>query len=154
MLRKGTLIMLLEFSVTNFFSFKEKTTFSMLASFDNCLENNFGIIRDVNTLEWLDVAPIFDNGQSLNIDYYDIEEMHISGEGKLFYEFKPFDEIIKVVKDIKRIDIDKLNDLPEWFDNLLHKYQYITGYSDIRINILCILINRQIEKLKENIKNG
>ena len=33
--------MLLEFSVTNFFSFKEKTTFSMLASFDNCLEDNF-----------------------------------------------------------------------------------------------------------------
>ena len=24
--------------------------------------NNFGIIRDVNTLKWLDVAPIFDNG--------------------------------------------------------------------------------------------
>ena len=116
--------------------------------------NNFGIIRDVNTLEWLDVAPIFDNGQSLNIDYYDTEEMHISGEGKLFYEMKSFDEIIKVVKDIKRIDIDKLNDLPEWFDNLLHKYQYITGYSDIRINRLCILLNRQIEKLKENIKNG
>ena len=116
--------------------------------------NNFGIIRDVNTLEWLDVAPVFDNGQSLNIDYYDTEEMHISGEGKLFYEIKSFDEIIKVVKDIKRIDIDKLNDLPEWFDNLLHKYQYITGYSDIRINRLCILLNRQIEKLKEIIKNN
>ena len=28
--------------------------------------NNFGVIRDVNTLKWLDVAPIFDNGQSLN----------------------------------------------------------------------------------------
>ncbi len=90
----------------------------------------------------------------LNIDYYDIEEMHISGEGKLFYEIKLFDEIIKVVKDIKRIDIDKLNDFPEWFDNLLHKYQYITGYSDTRINRLCILLNRQIEKLKEIIKNS
>ena len=36
--------------------------------------NNFGIIRDVNTLKWLDVAPIFDNGQSLKIEYYDDEE--------------------------------------------------------------------------------
>ncbi len=27
--------------------------------------NNFGIIRDVNTLKWLDVAPIFDNGHEL-----------------------------------------------------------------------------------------
>lgn len=115
--------------------------------------NNFGIIRDVNTLKWLDVAPIFDNGQSLNIEYYDEEEMHIIGDGKLFYEVKPFDEIIKVVKDIKRIDASKLEDIPEWFDNLLHEYQYITKYSDNRINKLCILLNRQINKLKKLIEN-
>ena len=111
--------------------------------------NNFGIIRDVNTLKWLDVAPIFDNGQSLNIEYYDEEEMHIIGDGKLFYEVKPFDEIIKVVEDIKRIDINKLDGIVEWFDALLHKYQYITNFSDTRINKLCILLNRQINKLKK-----
>ncbi len=116
--------------------------------------NNFGIIRDVNTLQWLDVAPIFDNGQSLNIEYYDEEEMHILGERKLFYEIKPFDEIIKVVKDIKRIDVSKLEGMPEWFDNLLHEYQDITGYSDNRINKLCTLLNRQINKLKKLIQNS
>lgn len=115
--------------------------------------NNFGIIRDVNTLKWLDVVPIFDNGQSLNTLYYDEEELHISGEGKLFYEVKPFDEIIRIVKDIKRIDVKVLEDLPEWFDNLLHEYQYLTGYSDTRINKLCILLNRQINKLKNLIEN-
>lgn len=111
--------------------------------------NNFGIIRDVNTLEWLDVAPIFDNGQSLNIEYYDEEELHISNEGRLFYEVKPFDEIIKVVKDLKRLDLTKLDGLVEWFDELLHKYQHITGFSDTRINRLCIILNRQINKLKK-----
>ncbi len=111
--------------------------------------NNFGIIRDVNTLEWIDVAPIFDNGQSLNMEYFDNEEVHISGNGRFFYEVKPFDEIIKVVKNIKRIDISKLDGIVEWFDELLHKYQYLTGYSDTRINKLCILLNRQINKLKE-----
>ncbi len=116
--------------------------------------NNFGIIRDVNTLEWLDVAPIFDNGQSLNITYYDNEELHISGEGRLFYEVKPFDEIIKVVKDIKRIDLSKLDGIVEWFDELLHKYQNLTGFSDTRINRLCILLNRQINKLKELQENS
>lgn len=75
-------------------------------------------------------------------------------EGKLFYEVKSFDEIIKVVRNIKRIDFNKLNDLPKWFDELLHKYQTITGYSDTRINRLCILLNRQIEKLGEMIKNS
>ena len=115
--------------------------------------NNFGIIRDVNTLEWLDVAPIFDNGQSLNIEYYDEEEVHISGNGRIFYEVKPFDEIIKVVKDLNRIDISKLDGIVEWFDNLLHKYQNLTKMSDGRINRLCILLNRQINKLKELILN-
>ena len=111
--------------------------------------NNFGIIRDVNTLKWLDVAPIFDNGQSLNIEYYDDEELHISGEGRLFHEVKPFDEIIKVVKDLKRIDVNKLDGIVEWFDDLLHKYQHLTGYSDARIHRLCILLNRQINKLNK-----
>lgn len=111
--------------------------------------NNFGIIRDVNTLKWLKCAPIFDNGQSLNTLYYDENELHISGEGRFFYEVKPFDEIIKIVKNLKRIDIDKLNDLPEWFDNLLHQYQNLTNFSDTRINKLCIILNRQIDKLKK-----
>ena len=116
--------------------------------------NNFFIIRDINTLKWVDVALIFDNGQSLNIEYYDEEELHISSEGKLFYEVKPFDELIKVVKDIKRIDVSKLEGLPKWFDDLLHQYQNITGYSDTRINRLCILLNRQINKLKKLIENS
>ncbi len=111
--------------------------------------NNFGIIRDVNTLKWLDVAPIFDNGQSLNIEYYDEDEVHISGNGRFFYEVKPFDDIIKVVKNIKRIDISKLDGIVEWFDDLLHKYQDITKISDKRIERICILLNRQINKLKK-----
>ena len=116
--------------------------------------NNFGIIRDINTLKWLDVAPIFDNGESLNITYYDNEELHISGEGRLFYEVRPFDEIIKVVKDIKRIDLSKLDGIVEWFDELLHNYQHLTRFSDTRINRLCILLNRQINKLKELQENS
>lgn len=111
--------------------------------------NNFGIIRDVNTLEWLDVAPIFDNGQSLNIQDYNDEEVIISGQGRLFYEVKCFDEIIAVVKDIKRIDLSRLDDLALWFDDLLHKYQYITNISDRRIHKLCILLNSRINKLKK-----
>lgn len=116
--------------------------------------NNFGIIRDVNTLKWLDVAPIFDNGQSLNIKYYDEEELHISGEGRLFYEVKSFDEIIKVVKDIKRVDVSKLEGLPEEFEKLLHNYQNITGISDKRIYQLCILLERQINKLKTMVEHA
>lgn len=116
--------------------------------------NNFGIIRDVNTLKWLDVAPIFDNGMALNIPYYDENEVIISGNGRFFYEVKSFDEIIKVVRNIKRIDVSKLSDIPEEFDKLLHKYQSITKMSDKRIYRLCVLLNRQINKLKKIIEEA
>jgi len=116
--------------------------------------NNFGIIRDVNTLKWLDVAPIFDNGMALNIPYYSGDEVIISGQGRFFYEVKPFDEIIKVVENPKRIDITKLDGVVEEFDELLHKYQNITHMSDERILRICVLLNRQINKLKEIINNN
>lgn len=113
--------------------------------------NNFGIIRDVNTLKWIGVAPIFDNGQSLNVIHYSDEELHVASEGRFFYEIKPFDEIIKVVKDIKRIDIDALDGIVCWFDELLHEYQHLTGFSDSRIHGLCVVLNRQINRLRERI---
>ena len=52
--------------------------------------NNFGIIRDVNTLKWIDLAPIFDNGQSLNILDYTDEEIIINGKGRFFYNVDSF----------------------------------------------------------------
>ena len=116
--------------------------------------NNFGIIRDVNTLKWLDVAPIFDNGMALNVDYYSEGEVAFSGHGRFFYEEKPFDEIIKIVKNLKRIDINKLDGVVKWFDDLLHKYQNITNMSDRRIHLLCVLLNKQINKLKSLIENS
>ena len=114
--------------------------------------NNFGIIRAVDTLKWVCVAPIFDNGQSLNINYYSEDELHVTGEGRFFYEVRSFDEIIKVVKDIKRIDVSKLEGIPEWFDNILHQYQEFTHISNERINKLCILLNHQINKLNKLIE--
>ena len=116
--------------------------------------NNFGIIRDVNTLKWVDVAPIFDNGQSLNVQDYNEDEVVISGHGRLFYELKPFDEIIKVVRNLKRINIEALEDIPEEFDKLLHQYQNITHMSDRRIQNLCILLQRQIDQLQAMIENS
>lgn len=111
--------------------------------------NNFGIIRDVNTLKWLSVAPIFDNGQSLNIVSYDSNEMIINGEGRLFYNIETFDHILTLVKNIKRIDLSKLDGIVEEFDELLHKYQHITKMSDDRIYKICTLLFHRIEKLRK-----
>ena len=116
--------------------------------------NNFGIIRDVNTLKWLDIAPIFDNGQSLNILDYNDEEIIINGQGRFFYNIDNFDRVFEYVKDIKRFDLSKLDGVVEEFDDLLHKYQNITHMTDRRINKICTLLFSRINKLKRIIENS
>ncbi len=113
--------------------------------------NNFGIIRDVNTLRWLDVAPIFDNGQALNILDYNDEEVIINGQGRFFYNVSDFDEILAHIKNSKRVDISKLDGVVEEFDDLLHQYQSITHMTDRRINKICTLLFSRINKLKRHI---
>lgn len=55
------------------------------------------------------------------------------------YEIKPFRKINQGVQDLNRIDIDKLQDLSAWFDDLLHSYQHMTYYSNQRIHKLCFV---------------
>lgn len=110
--------------------------------------NNFGIIRDVNTLKWLDVAPIFDSGQSLNILDYNEEEVIIQGEGRFFYKISNFDEITKYIKEFNRVDLSKLDGVVEDFEHLLKNYKDITKMTDRRIDKICTLLNDRINKLK------
>lgn len=116
--------------------------------------NNFGIIRDVNTLKWIDIAPIFDNGQSLNILDYNEEEIIINGKGRFFYNMEPFDKLLEHIHDLKRFDLSRLDGVVEEFDDLLHKYAYITNITDRRINKICTLLYSRINKLKKIIETN
>ena len=111
--------------------------------------NNFGIIRDVNTLKWVDLAPIFDNGQSLNILDYTDEELIINGKGRFFYNVDSFETIIPKIRNIKRFDLSKLDGVVQEFDELLHQYQDVTKITDRRINKICTLLLSRINKLKK-----
>mgnify|MGYP004564422501 FL=1 len=116
--------------------------------------NNFGVIRNVNTLKWLDIAPIFDNGQSLNIIDYNDDEVIINGQGRFFYSVMDFDTIISKVKNIKRFDLAKLDGMVEEFSNLLRKYQSVTKMTDRRINKLCNLLATRIARLDKIINES
>lgn len=115
--------------------------------------NNFGIIRDVQSLEWIDAAPIFDTGESLNIIDYSEEEVVINGNGRFFYNVNNFDDILPFIKNLKRFDLNKLDGAVEEFDELLHKYQDITKMTDRRINQICTLLFSRINKLKTIIED-
>lgn len=115
--------------------------------------NNFGIIRNVESLEWVGCAPIFDTGQSLNILDYNDEELLINGDGRFFYTIDNFDNIIEYIRDIKRFDLSKLDGICEEFEKLLHNYQNITKITDRRIDKICTLLFSRINKLKEIINS-
>ena len=97
--------------------------------------NNFGVIRNVETLKFEKVAPIFDNGCSL---WYDENDMYV-GE---FFLTKPFEEYEKdqiiLVKNLTWLDISKLD-----------------GFTDEVKKILLsnkLLTNERIEKIIKQIK--
>lgn len=97
--------------------------------------NNFGVIRNVETLEFERVAPIFDNGCSL---WFDENDMYV-GE---FFLTKPFDEYeknqINLVKNFDWFDIDKLDGFVDEVREILSKNN--------------LLSNERIEKIVEQVK--
>jgi hypothetical protein len=67
---------------------------------------NFGILRNVDTLEWVKIAPIFDNGNSL---FYDKENESCD-------DFV-IDTIGKAFGDSNRLQLS-LIDYPEWYNSI------------------------------------
>ena len=73
--------------------------------------NNFGIIRDADTLKWIGAAPLFDNGTSLMHDILteDISPNMIDG-CKPFG--RTFEEQIDMVSSFDWMDTDTLETIP------------------------------------------
>lgn len=111
--------------------------------------NNFGVIRNVDTLEFERIAPIFDNGCSL---WFDENDMYV-GE---FFLTKPFEEYesaqISLVKDYSWLDTNKLDGFTKEVEEILKSNKLL---SSERITKIIKEIESRIEyikKLKENNK--
>lgn len=81
-------------------------------------QNNFGLLRNAGTLEWLGAAPIFDSGSSLG---YDKLTPQILSDRAI--ECKPFKkthaEQLKLVTSFDWIDFDRLKGLEQEIRNVL-----------------------------------
>lgn len=101
--------------------------------------NNFGVIRNVESLTFEKVAPIFDNGCSL---WYDENDMYV-GE---FFLTKPFEEYekkqVNLVKNISWLDISKLDGFTDEVKDILLSNKLL---SDERINKIVEQIKSRIE---------
>ncbi|MCR4638032.1 HipA domain-containing protein [Ruminococcus sp.] len=73
--------------------------------------NNFGLLRDANTLEWLGAAPIFDSGTSL---WYDRLTSRIPINGVNCKPFKKtHGEQIKLVSSLEWFEASKLDGIED-----------------------------------------
>ena len=75
-------------------------------------QNNFGLLRSADTLEWLGAAPIFDSGSSMGYDK--LTPQILSARA---IECKPFkkthEEQLKLVTSFDWIDFGKLNGIEQ-----------------------------------------
>ena len=109
-------------------------------------QNNFGLIRDANTLEWIGPAPIFDSGSSLGYDK--LPNQILSGKG---VECKPFkkthEEQLELVSSFDWIDFDKLNGLEEEMRAIFGRAgEYL---DETRINAVITSVAKRTQHLME-----
>lgn len=108
-------------------------------------QNNFGLVRDANTLDWLYPAPIYDSGSSLGYDK--LTNQILSGKT---IECKPFkkthEEQLNLVTSFDWINFDALKgldkDIKKVFENA---GEYV---DEDRVNAIISSVESRIEYLQ------
>lgn len=100
--------------------------------------NNFGLIRDTQTLKWNRVCPIYDSGKAMNTaineDYWNFE----TGEVRSFNgELVSVEELFEYIDiPISLSQINKLKELTHWYKKTLYQYQDILKLKETTIDKL------------------
>lgn len=107
--------------------------------------NNFGLIRNAETLEYISAAPIYDNGTSM---WFNTATKSIKA-GARDIGSKPFKtnhaDQIKLVTDFSWLDISKLKGIDEEFAEILETAEHMDTE---RKDILCRMLNSRIDMLQ------
>lgn len=108
--------------------------------------NNFGLLRNAETLEWCGFAPIYDSGSCLGYDK--VAEQIRTGRD---IECKPFkkhhEEQIKLVSDFSWIPFEKLNDVEELITGTLSAEGAKEYMDDNRVKAIAATVRQRIQKL-------
>lgn len=111
-------------------------------------QNNFGVVRNAETLEYLGAAPIYDSGSCL---WFDMPTAMI---GKMPLVCKPFktkhDEQIKLVSSFDWLDFSSLKGIDEEFRELVRGSMFI---DQARCDAICRGISFRLKKLEEYVNS-
>ena len=110
--------------------------------------NNFGAVRNAETLEWLGFAPIYDSGSSLG---YDKMPAQMRSEKEVVC--KPFknhhEEQLKLVSDFRWIDFNSLADVETFITGVLSMDGAEDYMEENRIRTITRMVRRRIEQLSQ-----
>lgn len=110
--------------------------------------NNFGAVRNAETLEWMGMAPIYDSGSSLG---YDKLTMQIRSGAEIVC--KPFkkhhEEQLKLVSFFAWIHFDKLEDVGEWMREIFCTDGAMDYMEESRVNAIVESVKKRIHYLEE-----
>lgn len=105
--------------------------------------NNFGLIRDVESLEFLKPAPIFDTGSSLGASLPTDEISKAAIYCKPFCD--TFDQQMNYVSDMSWIDFDALSGIMPEVKDILSSSKYM---GEGRTEAVCSLLSERIGRLE------
>ncbi|MCC8066408.1 MAG: HipA domain-containing protein [Clostridiales bacterium] len=110
--------------------------------------NNFGALRNAETLEWIGMSPVYDSGSSLG---YDKIPAQMRQEREIVC--KPFknhhEEQLRLVSSYDWINFDRLSDVKELIADVL-SVDEAKDYMDAnRIRVIIEMTQRRIEHLKQ-----
>ena len=110
--------------------------------------NNFGLIRNAESLEWIGFAPIYDSGSSLG---YDKRVSQIQKQSDIVC--KPFKKShadqIKLVSDFSWIDFEALADVPDMIMELFSDEGIIEFVDHQRAVAISESVRKRIGELQE-----
>jgi hypothetical protein len=110
--------------------------------------NNFGAVRNADTLEWIGLAPVFDCGTSLWFDKPNTMIRPLATSPS-----KPFrashDEQIKLIGDFGWFDPSSLGGIGDAFSDILSGSPFI---DDARRDALCYGLEKRAERLTQYIR--
>lgn len=108
--------------------------------------NNFGALRNAETLEWIGMAPVYDSGSSLG---YDKVPVQMGSEENVIC--KPFknhhDKQIQLVSSFDWINFDRLTDVDQMITDILSAENAKDYMDDHRIQVIARSVRRRIENL-------
>lgn len=109
--------------------------------------NNFGLLRNAETLEWLGFAPIYDSGSSLGYNSL-LSQIHTEKN----ITCKPFkrrhDEQVKLVTSFDWIDFSKLSDAGDMVREIFSDPRAKELISENRKEAIAEMVKRHIESLQ------